>query len=394
MPERATGLLIGGNPATLDRLQKLLASQVEVGRTVDYDEGFAAVKDVSTTAVFIDLEADPDKGFGLAERLMKTFPESLIFFTAPKKDLDLIFRAMQLGIRGYLPLGDEAVEVRKMVQTALDERRKRRTGGQILAVFSGKGGGGGTTVAVNLAHQVQRLTGGLVAVVDLNLQMGDLDLFLDLKTCYTIADVLNNLKRLDHTLLLNSLTKHASGLYALAEPEHMIETETIKGIQIQQVLALLRDHFDYIVLDASHAIDETSLAALDLADQVVLITQQSIPVIRITQRCLDLFRRLGYPSEKIRLVINRFQEDETMTVKGIEEALGHPVSSTIVNDFAHVIDCINRGVLIAEAHPKSPVNLDLERLAMRVTDATGKAPEAKPLKMGSFFKMAKGIFKK
>ncbi|MBI3995497.1 MAG: hypothetical protein HY349_05935, partial [Nitrospirae bacterium] len=136
MPERATGLLIGGNPATLDRLQKLLASQVEVSRTVDYDEGFAAVKDVPTTAVFIDLEADPDKGFGLAERLMKTFPESLIFFTAPKKDLDLIFRAMQLGIRGYLPLGDEAVEVRKMVQTALDERRKRRSGGQILAVFS------------------------------------------------------------------------------------------------------------------------------------------------------------------------------------------------------------------------------------------------------------------
>ncbi|HEY5594389.1 MAG TPA: AAA family ATPase [Nitrospiria bacterium] len=394
MPERPTGLLIGGSPMTLQRLQKLLASLVEVNRSVAVDEGFAAVKDFSFTAVFIDLEADPEKGFGLAERLLKTFPETPIFFTAPKKDVDLIFRAMQLGMRGYLPLQDEEVEVRKIVQTALDERRKRHTGGQILAVFSGKGGGGGTTVAVNLAHQIQRLTGGLVAVVDLNLQMGDLDLFLDLKTCYTIADVMNNLKRLDHTLLLNSLTRHSSGLYALAEPEHMIETETIKGAQVQQVLALLRGHFDYIVLDVSHAIDETSLAALDLADRVFLITQQSIPVIRITQRCLDLFRRLGYSAEKIRLVINRYQEDETMTVKGIEEALGQPVSGTIVNDFAHVIDCINRGVLIAEAYPKSPVNGDLERLAMQVTDATGKTPDTQPFKWGSFFRLAKEIFKK
>ena len=147
MPERPTGLLIGGSPMTLQRLQKLLASLVEINRSVAVDEGFAAVKDFSFTAVFIDLEADPEKGFGLAEHLLKTFPETPIFFTAPKKDVDLIFRAMQLGMRGYLPLQDEEVEVRKIVQTALDERRKRHTGGQILAVFSGKGGGGGTTTA-------------------------------------------------------------------------------------------------------------------------------------------------------------------------------------------------------------------------------------------------------
>ena len=389
MAERSTGLLIGGSPLTLQKLQKLLASLVEIDRDVDYEDGFSAVKDFSFSVVFIDLEMDAEKGFETAGRLLKVFPETLIFFTAPKKDVDLIFRAMQIGTRGYLPLQDEDVEVRKLVQAALDERRSRHPGGQILAVFSGKGGGGGTTVAVNLAHHIHKITNGLVVVVDLNLQMGDVDLFLDLKTCYTIADILNNLKRLDHTLLLESLTKHHSGLYVLAEPEHMVETETIKGPQIQQVLLTLRDHFDYIVVDVSHSIDESSLAALDMANQVLMITQQSIPVIRITQRCLDLFRHLGYSQEKIRLIINRYQDNDAMSINGIEEALGHPVSNTIVNDFANVIDSINRGILINEAAPKSPANADLEKLAIEVSDIHKQASEIPLSKWSSLLRRAK-----
>ncbi len=393
MPQTATGLLIGGGASIHQKIQKVMGSLVEVKRAVDYDEGAAAVKESPATVVFVDLESDAEKGFEVADRMIKAFPDVLVFFTASKKDVDLIFRAMQIGGRGYLPLEEPDVEVRKLVEDALAERRLRHPGGKIHAVFSGKGGGGGTTIAVNLAHQIQKLTGGLVVVVDLNLQMGDVDLFLDLKTCYTIADIVNNLKRLDHSLLLDSLTKHSSGIYALAEPEHMVETERIKGPQIQQVLALLRDHFDHVVIDASHAIDETSLSALDMADHLVLITQQSIPVIRITQRCLDLFRRLGYPPEKIRLVINRFQEDETMTVKGIEEALGQPVSNTIANDYAHVIDSVNRGILIAEAHPKSPANADLEKLAVELTNIERTVLETAS-RFGGLLGFAQKILKK
>lgn len=365
--QKATGILIGGAEQTRAELQRLLGPTFEVTGPVPYAEGLETIRTYAVETAFVDLDADPTAALELAGRILRAQPKTVVFLTAARKDPDLILKAMEVGVRGYLPLQDGGVDVRRLVATALDERGRQAGGaGRVIAVHSGKGGSGNTTIAVNVAHRIKLLTDRSVAVVDLDLQMGDVDLFLDLKTCYTVADVVNNIKRLDRTLLLDSLTRHDSGLYALAEPEHMLETESLNGQQITEVLNLLREHLDYVVIDCSHAINEATLAALDLADDVLVVTMQSVPVIRITQKCLDLFRRLSYPPEKLHLILNRYGEDDNIPSEGIEDALGCKITNVVSNDFVSVMDSINRGALLATAHPNSRAAADIDALTRKL----------------------------
>jgi pilus assembly protein CpaE len=279
---------------------------------------------------------------------------------ADHKDPELILAAMRAGAREYL-VGGEERQLEKSVQSLLEASGTVRLG-SVTAVLPVKGGMGATVLATHLAGALQR-RGLRVCLGDLDLELGDVLTFLDLTGNYTLADVAANARRLDRELLDASVPCHKSGVWVLSQSEKVTEADRLGAEGTAQVLRFLRHHYDHLVLDGLRDFGDVPLAALDLADRIILVVTQEVPAVRNAQRRLDLLRQLGYDPKRLLLVVNRYQKGSHITVPVIEETLKLPVQATVGNDFHGLSRAINRGVLLFEEAPRSPLARDVEALA-------------------------------
>jgi len=232
----------------------------------------------------------------------------------------------------------------------------------VLAVFAAKGGLGATAVAVNLAGALAR-RGERTCLVDVDAHFGDVFAVLDLQGTYGAADVVANMHRLDRELLDASVVRHKSGLFVLGQQERIDQRERLDPKDVAGLIAFLRGHYRFVVLDGARGFDEASLATLDASDAVTLLVTQEVPAVRNAQRARAVFRQLGYDDGKLRLVVNRYQRASKISLSLICETVGLPVAATLSNDFGALLDATQRGVLLFESAPRSPLARDLDRLA-------------------------------
>jgi pilus assembly protein CpaE len=209
---------------------------------------------------------------------------------------------------------------------------------------------------------------------------------MDVAGNYSITDVLANMARLDRDLLSTSMTKHASGVNVLAQSGKMEEAEHIKGHDITNLLNFLKKNYDRIVIDGVRGFDEISLAALDGSQHLLMVLTQDVPAVRNGQRCLELFNRLGYDQNKVKLILNRYQKSSKITLDVIAETLKVPVSHAISNDFVSVIDAINRGLLLKDAAPRARLTQDIQALAPFVAGPRKDQAQRKRFLSGLFGK--------
>jgi pilus assembly protein CpaE len=283
-----------------------------------------------------------------------------VVVVGPSKDPDLILAAMRAGAREFVVASDAAELVRAVVAQA--RPTDSAAGGSLITVFPTRGGVGATTLGVNLAAALAR-RGGKICLVDFDLYLGDVLSFLDLPGTYSITDVISNMGRLDADLLDTSVNRHSSGVRVLAQSGKVEEAESVAPADVVNMLDFLRRHYSHLVIDGIAGFDELSLAVLDASQQIVMVLTQDVPSVRSAKRCLDLFRRLGYDDRKIRLVLNRHQRSSKLTPQVISDAVGMPVAHTVSNDFGSAIESINRGMVLQDLAPRSPLTRDIEALA-------------------------------
>ena len=203
-----------------------------------------------------------------------------------------------------------------------------------------------------------------VCLLDFDLYLGDVLSFLDLPGTYSITDVIANMRP-----PRPRAARHLGGAPRLgaagAGPERQGRggRERARRPTSVALLDFLRQHYGHLVVDGVRGFDELSLAVLDASQQIVMVLTQDVPSVRSTKRCLELFRRLGYDDRKIQLVLNRYQRDSKITPEVIAEAVGLPVAHTLSNDFASAIEAINRGLMLQDVAPRSPLTRDIEALA-------------------------------
>jgi pilus assembly protein CpaE len=277
------------------------------------------------------------------------------------KDPDLILGVLRDGARHFVVDSDRA-ELRRVVQALAGSAATAGAQGELIAVFGTRGGVGATTVAVNLAGALARRH-DRVCLLDFDLLLGDVLPFLDLAGGYSLSDVMANLGRLDRDVLDASVTRHVSGVHVLAQSGKLEEAERIRTGGVRGLVDLLRGHYGHLVVDGLSGFDELSLGVLDVSQQIVMVLTQDVPAVRSTKRCLELFRQLGYPDARIKLVVNRYQRNSEITSAVIAEAVGLPVTHLLGNDFASASGAINRGVMLQESAPKSALTRDIEVLA-------------------------------
>jgi len=329
-------------------------------------------------AAIITLGANSDQAMKLIQRLAVEAPETAMISAAHNAAPDLLLQSLRAGAREFLQLPISAEELKTVLDRVADfcagqvEAPKKK--GRMVAVFSSKGGCGTSFLATNLAAATNART----VLVDLNLQAGDLPLFLGVDPKYSFADMSENRMRLDDALINSFVTPYSSTLALLAAPREADSADEIEPEHVFEVLQRLRESYDYVVLDPQHTFDSITLAALDQSDEIVLVLTLDIPAIRSTQRALEIFDRLGYPRKKIRVVVNRWSKQIDLDLRQVEKFLGEPVVGFIPSDYQTAVTSINLGQPLIQSEPNSKIAQEIRRVARTITGDIGVREEPAP----------------
>jgi pilus assembly protein CpaE len=370
-------ILIDHDLVALDMLRHSLEVYENIQVLAETDSliyGYEMIRQNAPELAFIDLSQSFEKGLETVQRISSYFKKTFIVISSDDLSKEQVLQCMRAGAREFLtrPFSRDDIKAlmdsnQKLLQTSLQEED---SSGRILTLFSNKGGLGKTTLAVNLALALSEVVQKPVALVDLNLQLGDITTFLDVSPKETIIDIAKNISRVDATYLENSLAEYRQGkghLYILADPMYAEEAEEITSTQINKVLTVLRSVFSYVVVDTTTSFDSKTLTALDIADSICLVSMVNLPNIRSTQRILTLFERLSYPAEKVKLLINRYVPDEEITIEDVEDTLEKKVYWQIPNNYNVVMTAINRGIPIQSVPNSDKLTKNFLDLAYKLT---------------------------
>ena len=317
---------------------------------------------------FVVLDEDPDRALRLVAELRESSPDCSILVASSSTDGDLILRAMRAGVKEFLP---QPLQLEDLV-TALQRVGRHRfgaddalsRGSNVIAVAGATGGVGSTSVAVNLACILANDEKNSVVLVDLDLCLGDADVFLDTIPDYTLVDVSQNISRLDFTLLKRSLTKHSSGLYLLPRPVQLEDNKLIAPDDLQRVMGLLKATFTHLIIDISKSYSQLDMIALEMANHVLLTTQLDLPCLRNVVRLMMSFGEIEGLKEKVKIIVNRSGRDTgQISLKKAEETIGAEIYWQLPNDYRVMVEVRNNGVPLIEQAPKAAITLTMGALA-------------------------------
>ncbi|NYE62992.1 pilus assembly protein CpaE [Duganella sp. 1224] len=315
----------------------------------------------------------------LVERLSKQYPASTFMLLTREPQQDLLIRAMRAGMREVLqlPLAHRAFhEAMDRIEVAAGLSPVRE--GKVLAFISCKGGSGATFLSTNFGYALAALADKKVLLIDLHGQFGDATLYVsDQKPAMTLSDICAQISRMDGAFLDSCLVHVASNFGVLAAADDPNRTVDMKPEHMDTILRVARQHYDFVVLDVGRQIDAISLRALDQADTIYPVLQLALPDIRDGRRLLDIFRSLGYPNERIRLIVNRYEKGGKLRLMDLEQALGADVVHTVPNDYLSATDSVNQGIPVLQLSRSSTVARSLAELVEMV--ASRRVAESKGL---------------
>lgn len=334
----------------------------------DFTRGYEDIKQSENPIVILDISEDFAGLDEIAGKLKLV--TSKIIITSVNYSTNTIIKALRLGAKEFLPkpvLREDLVRVLSMLASISPENEVSQS--KIITVYSNKGGIGKTTIAVNLAAELAKVTKDKVALVDLNLQLGDISTFLNLNPPFDVNYVIRRLIDKEENILIKGFEKYKDlSLYVLSDPSYIEQSESITTQQITTLFSALKKVFPYIVVDMSSSIDSISLKILDSSDWIMFTTIVNIPAIRNAQRCLNLFRSRKYPSNKVKIVINRYMENDEIKIEDIENTLGESVYWKIPNNYFTIMEAINKGVSISEVNAESNIGNSFRDFAAKVSD--------------------------
>ena len=373
------GLIVSDDEGFRKQIERLLRSApVPISVSAERAQRDGVPPDI----VIADIRGDAVSAMAGIERLRAASAGAGIFAVALSSDPDLILQAMRAGANEFFtwPLDEQTFQgAIRRTAARRETAQGARPAATTLAFFGAKGGAGTTTVAVNCAVELARLSTRPTVIVDLKSGLGEVALFLGVRPRYTLLDAVDNLHRLDREFLRELVVKHKSGLEILAGSDQFDRPGASDGSAIEELLRLLARQYEYIVVDAGSQINSCTVAALYAADMMYLVANPDVPSVRNAQRLLDRVRQLGACGERVRILLNRAAEPFPIPPKQIENALGHPIHHTFPSDYKTVSTALNSGVPLAlTGNSDIAAHFDqFTRLILDPVEAAAPPPPAK-----------------
>ncbi len=322
------------------------------------------------SVIVIAPSVDAEASFDLASDLRVHKPHVGVILVRQRVDAQLLSAALRCGVRDVVSDRDLA-SVSDAVRRARELGAQLREGtgteapnegprGRVVTVFASKGGCGKTTVSTNLAASLADGGKRQVCVVDLDLAFGDVSIAMQLFPAHTISDAVTLQGTLDASGVRSLLTEHSPGLFALSAPVEPGLAESIPASLVTDLIAILRDLFDFVVIDSPPAFTDHVLAAFDQSDVIALLATLDIPAVKNLKLSLETLELLNYPRERWRVVLNRSDSKVGLGISDVEKTLRTSIAIEIPSSRA-VPASINRGVPIVLDEPNHPVSVAIRR---------------------------------
>jgi pilus assembly protein CpaE len=248
--------------------------------------------------------------------------------------------------------------------------------GHIILVFSPKGGSGCSTVAVNMAVALSQADHHTM-LVDGSLQFGDVAVMLNLKPASSIVDLVERSADLEPDLISSVAQTYSPNLKVLLAPPRPEMAELVQENHVKHFLKMMRQMYEFIVIDTSSSLSEVALAMMDEADRIVVIAQQNLPSLKNVSRFIDLTRELEYDQRKLVLVVNRATAKQSISVKDVGDTLKRPVVAQIPLEEAAANDAADQGrPLVMGQWQKRPISMALLKLTDVIKEELRAQPEA------------------
>jgi pilus assembly protein CpaE len=399
-------LIVDDIAETRDHLTKLLAFEqtVEVsGSAGSGEEAIQMAMDLRPDVVVMDINMPGMDGIAAAELISQRLPTVAIIMMSVHGEAEQMRRSLQAGAREFLvkPFSsDEFSETIKRVYDREEARRHQIAASmpaapaaenpdpdiehQVIGIFSPKGGSGRTTIATNVAIALKQQTNARVALIDANLQFGDVGVLLNLNPkTRSIVDLADGGEP-DADLIDSVMIEHSSGVRALLAPPTPEGADLITPAYLKSVIEQLRTMHAYTIVDLPAGINDHSLAVMDMADQIVIMAALEITAIKNLRLFLEVADQLDYERSKLRIVMNRSDATQGIRMGDVEGSIRRPIDGTIVSDGRLAVLAVNRGVPFTISNPESPLSRDVNRLAQTLIGGTTTATEEKPNRRGIF----------
>lgn len=338
----------------------------------------------------VSLDVDPDRALRLIQEVHETTPDCSILVVSSSTDGQLILRAMRAGAKEFLnhPIGlDELINaLQRIGSQRFGQGTTKSRGCKVISICGATGGVGSTSLAVNLGCILASNERNNVCLIDLDLALGDADVFLDTIPDYTLIDVAQNIKRLDFNLLKRSLTQHSSGLYLLPRPVQLQDESPISPEEFQRVIGLMKATFTHLIIDTSKAYSPLDMLAMKEAHVNLMTIQLDLPCLRNVVRLMMSFAEIDGLKEKTKVVINRVGlENGEISLKKAQETVGTEIFWQIPNDYRTMVEVRNNGVPLIEQAPRAAITQSMTGLAEAISgDNPAKATTGKG-KKGRWF---------
>lgn len=240
---------------------------------------------------------------------------------------------------------------------------------QVVSFLKAGGGVGATSLIAQLAPLLAA-KGVSLCAADLDLQFGSLGLYLDLPDAVSLADLLASGNPLDDTLFMTSLARHRSGAQVLAGPRDLTPLEGVAPGHVEALITGLRRAFQLTLIDLPSVWTAWTNRALHMSDRIVLVTQLSVAHINLVKRQFQVLTAQGLDHRPVTLVCNALSADqqETLTLKAAERALGRPFDIVLPHDGKVMNAAVNQGVTLANIRRATKLEKALEHLVTAVAN--------------------------
>lgn len=396
-------LIVDDVAETRENVKKLLQLENDievVGEAGNGDEALVFAKHLKPDVVLMDINMPLMDGITATERMTMDMPQIGIIIMSVQGEQEYLRKAMMAGAREYLtkpPSGDELLSTIRRVYEVEWKRRQsmgysvqgpvkeQREPGHVISVFSTKGGVGKSIIAVNLAVALRNASNLRVAILDMDLQFGDVAMLLDLLPRRTIADLVSEPDHLDKEMIDSYLMEHDSGLRVLPSPLRPEYAEIINGRHVESIIKILKENYDYVIIDTCQSFQDTILAALDASDLIYMVTTLDVPTIKNIKLGLEVMSSLHYENDRVKLILNRSTAEMGVSLQDLTSSIRYSIASRLPSDGKVVVGSANRGIPFIQTDPKSPIAIAISELARQIHGQFHPSGTPAPVKAKSSF---------
>jgi len=324
--------------------------------------------------VFFHLDPSAEAVVEVIEQVSGKYPDLAMIALSHKTDPDSILAPMRAGCDQFVCEPIDANDLSIAVARVASKRLASAAKSRCICVTGPSGGAGATTIACNLALEIGHLVDRDCALVDLDLQFGDVALNFDAEPKYNIHDLADAGAELDKAVVGSTMLALPCKVALLARPELIEQSENIHADTVNRILEFLKSLFENTIVDVPGYFDHRNIAAVTQADLVLVVCQLLVPSIRNTKRYIDTLRRIGVPEDRIEVIVNRADgRTGRLTEADLAETIKKPIFAAVPNDYQFVARSIDIGRPIAALDRGSPVRTAIRQIARKIINTNAGA---------------------